>query len=111
MARLWFARGRRLLPRGGWLSLTPYWIGKARKAARAGDWEAASQAYEKSLGISPNLARAWAQYGHVLKEQGDLRGAERAYSVSIQLEPSAEIFVHLGHVLLRRARASEAAQA
>lgn len=107
----WF-RKRVWRPRiSKWPFLSGYWISHARKAARAGHWGAATRSYEKFLGISPELARVWVQYGHSLKEQGDLRRAERAYGIAAQLAPEAETYIHLGHLVLRSSRTEEAAQA
>src|SRR5207249_3431094 len=107
----WF-RKRMWRPRiGKWPFLSGYWISHARKAARAGHWGAARRSYENFLGISPELARIWVQYGHTLKEQGDLRRAERAYGIAVQLAPAADTYIHLGHLVLRSSRPEEAAQA
>jgi hypothetical protein len=107
----WFRRRRWWPWIGSWPFLSGYWIRQARKAARTGHWGSATRAYETFLGVSPELARVWVQYGHALKEQGELRRAERAYGISAQLAPSADTYVHLGHVVLRSSRTEDAARA
>src|SRR4051794_15404935 len=87
-----------------------YWIGKARRLARSGRWDAAARYYEKCLHASHDFAPVWVQYGHALKEGGDDGGAERAYRIALQLAPNPETHLHLGHILLARACNNEAAE-
>jgi tetratricopeptide (TPR) repeat protein len=111
MAWLRLFAGSSLEPLSKRLSAKNYQISRARRAARRGDWSAAARRYEKSLRAYPDAAPLWVQYGHALKEEADLRGAEKAYRIALQLMPAPDTLVHLGHVLLRTSRSREAAQA
>lgn len=72
----------------------------ARSVMRSRDWAAAATAYADYLSYQPLRARQWKQYGHALKEMGDLNGAERAYYRALTLEPSdCDTAIHLAHVL------------
>lgn len=52
------------------------------------NWTEAAQAYERHLGLNPDDHAIWIQYGHVLKEAGQLRSALTAYERSVQLKPA-----------------------
>jgi len=99
----------RLSTSKGWLSWTPSSIGRARKAARQGNWSIATRYYEQFLHARPDDAAVWTQYGHALKEYGDPAGAERAYRMSLDLRPNPDTYVHLGYILLASSRLAEAA--
>lgn len=51
----------------------------ARKAARAGDWRGAAQAYGALVRLRIGTARDMVQRAHALKEAGDVAGAADAY--------------------------------
>jgi tetratricopeptide (TPR) repeat protein len=52
------------------------------------------------------------QYGHSLKEVGDIAAAENAYRRATELDPSVgEVYLHLGRVLTLQHRDQEAAAA
>src|ERR1043166_6135942 len=94
------------------------WLGKksSRDFTRPGDramasrrWAEAEAAYRKALGINPELAHIWVQYGHALKEQGKLAEAEAAYRRSLGLNASsADTHLQLGHVLKLQGRRDDA---
>ena len=57
----------------------------------------------------PNAPEMWVQYGHALKESGDVTGAEAAYRKSLDLDPdSADAHLQLGHALKIQGRIDEA---
>ncbi|MDQ2763841.1 MAG: tetratricopeptide repeat protein, partial [Pseudomonadota bacterium] len=58
----------------------------ARQSASRGDWATAAKHYESLLWRRPR-AKIWVQYGHALKEQGDLDGALAAYDNALALAP------------------------
>jgi FkbM family methyltransferase len=72
----------------------------ARRAARQRDWPNAEIAYSSIIAVCGTIPRIWLQYGHALKEQGNLTGAERAYREALTLDPSdPEAHLQLGHAL------------
>ncbi len=82
----------------GWTS----WelLARARQAARARDWPAASQAYAAYLRRRPKRASAWVQLGHAYKEQRDFAGARKAYQWALALDAkNADNWLQLGHIL------------
>jgi glycosyltransferase involved in cell wall biosynthesis len=84
-------------------------ISKADAAREIRDWTAAADAYGGALKIDPSLAAIWVQYGHALKESGQLDAAEKAYRQSIELEADvADTHLQLGHVLKTKGALHEA---
>ena len=76
--------------------------GDAARDQRA--WAKAAHAYKAALRANPDLPDIWVQYGHVLKENGQLSDAADAYREALQRRPAhAETQVHLAHVLKRLA--------
>ena len=74
------------------------------------DWNAATQAYRRYLEVTPADAGIWVQYGHSLKEQGELTEAEAAYRTASNLQPrDADSRLHLAHLLKRLNRPRQAA--
>ena len=62
-------------------------------------WSEAVQFYEQGLDLCPNRFAFWVQLGHVLKESGDRRGAERAYLRALRLRrDDDDLHVQLGHL-------------
>jgi cytochrome c-type biogenesis protein CcmH/NrfG len=60
----------------------------------------------------PGSPEVWAQYGHALKESGDVVSAEAAYRQAIELDPEmAEWHFSLGHALALQGRTDEAREA
>jgi tetratricopeptide (TPR) repeat protein len=65
--------------------------------------------YGAALRINPTQASIWIQYGHMLKEQGHLTAAEKAYRRAIgHDERDGETHLHLGHLLIGQGRMEEA---
>jgi tetratricopeptide (TPR) repeat protein len=62
-------------------------IALADRSRDASDWRHAAHYYGKALARMPSLAAIWVQYGHALKESGDVAAAETAHRRSIELEP------------------------
>ena len=52
----------------------------ADAARDARNWQLASVQYERVVDLTPFNAAAWMQYGHALKESGDVVGAIEAYN-------------------------------
>jgi glycosyltransferase involved in cell wall biosynthesis/tetratricopeptide (TPR) repeat protein len=92
-------------------SVTPL----ADRARDSGQWELAAQLYRKALHRNPQSQAIWVQYGHALKECGELRNpeqlaqAEMAYRRAVSLDPSvADTYLQLGHVLKLQGKREEA---
>ncbi len=82
---------------------------QADRARDAGQWRLASAAYAGALRSDPALLHVWVQYGHAVKEAGDLAGGEDAYrrAMSRGLD-DADIHLQLGHVVKLQGRIAEA---
>jgi glycosyltransferase involved in cell wall biosynthesis/tetratricopeptide (TPR) repeat protein len=87
----------------------------ADSARDAGQWELAAGLYRKALGRYPRNSGVWVQYGHALKESGELRDpdklaqAESAYRKALSLNPgAADSHLQLGHVLKLQGKTEEA---
>ena len=94
------------LPRRGLRRRKPNVIAFADQARDARQWELAAQLYRKALHRNPHNPPIWVQYGHALKESGELRDpeklaqAELAYRRALSLDPvMADTYLQLGHVL------------
>ena len=75
-------------------------------------WDEAKRAYRDYLRLAPEDVAIWVQYGHALKESGDLRGAEEAYLTGIARAPDdADLQLQLGHVLKLLGRVAPAIEA
>src|SRR2546422_349451 len=73
------------------------WSGKA--VDRQEFWREREAAYRAELSLDPSLKHIWVQYGHTLKEQGQLDAAEQAYRRSLALDETlADTNLQLGHV-------------
>ena len=69
----------------------------------------AAQYYQKALDQKPDNPPIWVQYGHALKESGNLPEAENAYRKSLELDADvADTHLQLGHVLKIQGRKIEA---
>jgi len=79
------------------------------RARDSGQWELAIAHYRRGLAADPKNAPIWVQYGHALKEAGDLLTAEIAYRKAIELGPNvADSHLQLGHVLKLQGRLEDA---
>ena len=103
------------LPRLGLRRGKPDFVTLADRARDAGQWELAAQLYRKALDRYPRNSGTWVQYGHALKESGELRApdklaqAEKAYRTALSLDPgAADTYVQLGHVLKLQGKTEEA---
>src|SRR5579875_1784292 len=82
----------------------------ADRARDAGEWALAARHYREALARNPGQPAIWVQYGHALKEAGNLQEAEEAYKKSIALaDRVADTHLQLGHLLKMRGRRDEAA--
>ena len=84
-------------------------ISRADRARDARQWKIAAKLYRKALDRNPNNPPIWLQYGHALKESGELVEAESAYRAAIDRDiGAAEPHLQLGHLLKMRGRREEA---
>jgi tetratricopeptide (TPR) repeat protein len=75
-------------------------IARADRARNAGQWPLAARYYRQALSEEPELPAIWVQYGHVLKELGDVAAAVAAYRESLRRDPEhADTHLQLGHAL------------
>jgi len=82
---------------------------RAERAQEARRWELAARHYRDALADMPNLPEMWVQYGHALKESGNVAEAETAYRKSIDLDPgSADAHLQLGHAFKIQGRIDDA---
>ena len=85
---------------------------RAERAQEARRWELAARHYREALADMPNAPEMWVQYGHALKESGNVAEAEAAYRKSIDIDPdSADAYLQLGHALKIQGRIDDAAGA
>lgn len=86
-------------------------LDQARAAMRARDWAAGIAAYSAFLSYQPAKPGPWKQFGHALKESGDLGAAEQAYFRALALDASdVDTAIHLGHVLKNQDLRDQAAE-
>lgn len=84
----------------------------ADRARDARDWPLAVRHYREALTRDPGDPRIWVQYGHALKEGGNLGEAEQAYRKSLERDGQlADTHLQLGHVLKMQGRRDEAVAA
>jgi lipopolysaccharide biosynthesis protein len=90
-------------------------IALADRARDARQWELACELYKEALDSNPRNPTIWVQYGHALKEWGELRDpgklaqAETAYRRALALDAGvADTYLQLGHVLKLQGRHEEA---
>lgn len=102
-------------PRFGLRRRMPDLVAVADSARDASQWELAAQLYRRALDRSPDNPPIWVQYGHALKESGELRDpdklaqAELAYRRALSFDPGvADSYVQLGHVLKLQGNTNEA---
>ena len=93
----------------------PSLIEQADAARDATQWALAAWCYRAVLNRDPGNAAIWVQYGHALKEEGNLKAparlaaAEAAYRRALTLKPGiADTRLQFGHVLKLQGRAEEA---
>jgi tetratricopeptide (TPR) repeat protein len=85
---------------------------RAERAQEARRWELAARHYREVLADMSNAPEIWVQYGHALKESGNVIEAEMAYRKSLDLDPdSADAHLQLGHALKIQGRLGEAVEA
>jgi glycosyltransferase involved in cell wall biosynthesis/SAM-dependent methyltransferase/uncharacterized protein YbaR (Trm112 family) len=81
----------------------------ADRARDAGQWKLAARHYGRALALNPRNPPIWVQYGHVLKESGNLQQAEAAYRRAIALDPgAADSYLQLGQFLKAQGKGEEA---
>jgi GT2 family glycosyltransferase/glycosyltransferase involved in cell wall biosynthesis len=87
----------------------------ADRARDERQWELAVRLYQKALDRNPQNAPIWVQYGHALKESGELRDARKlaqaeiAYRTALSFDPgAADTYLQLGHILKLQGKTEEA---
>jgi glycosyltransferase involved in cell wall biosynthesis len=84
-------------------------LSRADRARDSRDWGSAARYYREALDLQPDNPPAWVQYGHALKESGNLREAENAYRQSLELDADvADTHLQLGHALKIQGRKIDA---
>jgi len=87
-------------------------LSRADRARDARDWVSAVRYYRQALEQRPHNPPIWVQYGHALKESGNVAEAENAYRKSLELEGDvADTHLQLGHALKLQGRRIEACAA
>src|SRR5947209_4797537 len=87
-------------------------LSQADRARDARNWSAAARYYREALDVDRSDPAIWVQYGHALKESGNLADAESAYRASLALNSDlADTHLQLGHVLKLQGRNIEASAA
>jgi tRNA (mo5U34)-methyltransferase len=76
-----------------------YWVTRGDAARDRRAWRDAQRFYRRALSRRPSLDGIWIQYGHVLKEDGQLTAAEQAYRRAVDTVPhNADALFQLGHL-------------
>lgn len=87
-------------------------ISRADRARDTRNWVLAARYYREALDIKPDNPAIWVQYGHALKEAGDIMQAECAYRRALELDAGvADTHLQLGHALKIQDRKIEASVA
>jgi hypothetical protein len=101
-----------------WRRRTAELVTLADRARDAREWKEAARRYREALDRAPDDAAIWVQYGHALKEFGELRDpdqlaqAEVAYRKALSLDPgAADTYLQLGHALKLQGKTEEAQSA
>ena len=103
-------------PRRGWRRRTvAELVTYADRSRDAREWKEAARLYREALERDPDNPPVWVQYGHALKESGELNHpdklaqAEIAYRRAQSLDPrAADTYLQLGHVLKLQGKTNEA---
>ena len=75
-------------------------VADADSARDTNDWHKASRLYKGALELVPEDPTIWVQYGHALKESGQIGAAEAAYRKSVALAPNvSDTHLQLGNAL------------
>src|SRR5713101_7732057 len=79
------------------------------RAHEARRWDVAARHYRTVLQRNPRNPPIWVQYGHALKESGNLAEAEAAYRQALAYAPKvADSHLQLGRALTLQGKAQEA---
>jgi tetratricopeptide (TPR) repeat protein len=75
-------------------------------------WTLAASHYEMGLAHCEDRSEYWVQFGHALKESGQLSRAENAYMRAAKLRPDdADVDVQLGHLYQKMTKQRHAQEA
>jgi O-antigen biosynthesis protein len=84
-------------------------LARADRARDARQWPLAARLYCEALDRNPNNPPIWVQYGHALKESGQLVNAEAAYRRALAHDSNvADWRLQLGHVLKIQGKTGQA---
>ena len=85
---------------------------KGDSARDAKAWADAAVHYRAYLDHAKDDVAIWVQYGHALKEAGDLAQGEAAYRTALRLDPgNADTYLQLGHALKMQGKRRDAIEA
>jgi protein O-mannosyl-transferase len=84
-------------------------LGAAHRAL--GEDDAAQKSYDQSLRLNPNQYNAWLGLGLLARKQGKLDEAISDLSRSLELRPTAQGYLELGHTLVQSGHVAEAINA
>ena len=88
---------------------SPEWFCRhGRAAAKAQQWAEGTIAYQKAIELAPRFGLAYDGLASLLRDSGDLVGAEALLRRSVALEPTAIRLTLLGNVLTRLGKDREA---
>jgi protein O-mannosyl-transferase len=93
----------------GLLAQTYANLGAARR--ELGEDQDAHDSFDQALRLNPNQFNAWLGLGLLARKQGQVDEAIRDFGRSLELQPTAEGYLELGHTLEQARRASEALEA
>ena len=93
----------------GMLAQTYANLGSAYRAL--GEDDQARQSFDRALRLNPNQFNAWMGIGLLAQKQGKLDEAISDLSRSVELQPTAQGYLELGHVLAQTGQASQALEA
>ena len=78
---------------------------RADRARGERRWAAAAAGYRRWLGHCPDDGPIWVQLGHMLRESGDLAGADQSYRRAAEIMPNdADLLLFRGHLERRRSQ-------
>lgn len=85
-------------------------LAAANSARDLRQYERAAGLYREALDRDSSLTHVWVQFGHMLRESGNLEDAEAAYHEALRMTPDCDASLHLGHLYKERGDLTEAAR-
>jgi GT2 family glycosyltransferase len=103
--RLW----QKLLPKSWRRNETQAHLRAGDLARALQDWKEAAASYAIVVRDEPKNGAIWTQYGHALKELGDIAGARKAYQTATEIAPDdLDARLHLARIKQQQGLAEEA---